>query len=51
VRGASHSGPTTGWRDYARAPDARYGNAQGAMRNAFWVSSYMFITYVASCNT
>jgi hypothetical protein len=33
VRGASRSGPAIGWRDYARAPDARYRNDQGAMRN------------------
>jgi hypothetical protein len=28
VRGAGHSVPTTGWRDYACASDERYGNAQ-----------------------
>jgi hypothetical protein len=51
VRGAGCTAPVTSWRDYARAPDARYGNAQGAVRNTFWVSSYMFITSVTSCNT
>jgi hypothetical protein len=38
-------------RDYACAPDARYGNAQGVVRHTFWVSSYMFINSVTSCNT
>jgi hypothetical protein len=38
------------WCDYARASYARYGNAQEVMRHAFWVSSYMFINSVASCN-
>jgi hypothetical protein len=51
MKGASRSEPMTTWCDYAHAPDARYGNAQGAVRNAFWVSSYMFITSVTSCNT
>jgi hypothetical protein len=51
VRGAGRTAPMTSWRDYAHAPDARYGNAQGAVRNAFWVSTYMFITSVTSCNT
>jgi hypothetical protein len=52
VRGAGRTAqPATIWRDYARAPDARYENAQGVMRNVFWVSSYMFITFVTSCNT
>jgi hypothetical protein len=51
MKGAGHSEPATTWRDYAHAPDARYGNAQGVVRNAFWVSSYMFITCVTSCNT
>jgi hypothetical protein len=51
MKGAGRSEPVTTWRDYARAPDARYGNAQGVMRNTFWVSSYVFITSVTSCNT
>jgi hypothetical protein len=50
VRGAGRTSPVIGCRDYARAPDARYGNAQGSVRNLFWVSSYMFITFVTSCN-
>jgi hypothetical protein len=50
VIGAGHSAPMIGWCDYARAPDARYENTQGAVRNAFWISSYIFITYVTSCN-
>jgi hypothetical protein len=48
--GAGHSAPVTCWRDYARAPDTRYENAQEAVRNAFWVSLYIFITSVTSCN-
>jgi hypothetical protein len=51
MKGAGRSEPATTWRDYARAPDARYGDAQGVMRNTFWVSSYVFITSVTSCNT
>jgi hypothetical protein len=51
MKGAAHSEPVTTWRDYARAPYARYGNAQGVVRHTFWVSSYMFITYVTSRNT
>jgi hypothetical protein len=35
TRGAGRTAPTTTWRDYARAPDARYGNAQGVVRNTF----------------
>jgi hypothetical protein len=35
MRGVGHSGLATSWRDFARAPDIRYGNAQGVMRNAF----------------
>jgi hypothetical protein len=38
--------PATTWHDYARAPNARHGNAQGVVRHAFWVSSYMFIIFV-----
>jgi hypothetical protein len=34
-RGAGRSGSATSWRDYARAPNARYGNAHGVMRNTF----------------
>jgi hypothetical protein len=45
------SEPVKTWRDYACAPDARYGNAQGVVRHTFWVSSYMFINSVTSCNT
>jgi hypothetical protein len=51
MRGAGRSGPATTWRDYRRAPDTRYGNAQGVVRNAFYVSLYMLITSVTSCNT
>jgi hypothetical protein len=51
VWGVGRTAPVTGWRDYAHAPDARYGNTQGAMRNAFCVNSYMFITSITSCNT
>jgi hypothetical protein len=51
MKGAAHSELVTTWRDYARAPYARYGNAQGVVRHTFWVSSYMFITYVNSRNT
>jgi hypothetical protein len=32
VRGAGRTVPVTIWHDYARAPDARYGNAQGVMK-------------------
>jgi hypothetical protein len=32
---AGHTEPTTTWCDYAGALDARYGNAQGVMRNTF----------------
>jgi hypothetical protein len=35
MKGPGHSEPVTTCRDYARAPDARYGNAQGVVRNAF----------------
>jgi hypothetical protein len=45
------SEPTTTWRDYARAPDAIYENAQGVVRHTFWISSYMFINSVTSYNT
>jgi hypothetical protein len=48
--GADRSALVIGWLDYARAPNARYGNAKADMRNAFWVSSYIFITSVTSCN-
>jgi hypothetical protein len=51
MKGGGHSEPATTWRDYARAPDAGYENTQGVMRHTFWVSSYMFITSVTSCNT
>jgi hypothetical protein len=51
MMGAGHCEPITTWHDYAHAPDAIYGNAQRIMRNTFWVSSYMFITSVISCNT
>jgi hypothetical protein len=51
VKGAGRTAPVTSWRDYARAPDIRYENAQRVVRNTFWVSSYMFITSVTSCNT
>jgi hypothetical protein len=50
MKGAGCSEPVTTWRDYARAPYARYGNAQGVVRHSFWVSSYMFITSVTSYN-
>jgi hypothetical protein len=50
MRSVGRTAPATTWRDYARAPDAKYGNAQGVVRNTFWVSSYMFITFVTSCN-
>jgi hypothetical protein len=43
--------PVTTWHDYARVQDARHGNAQGVVRHAFWVSSYMFINSIISCNT
>jgi hypothetical protein len=49
IKGGGHSEPATTWRDYTRAPDVRYGNAQGVMRHTFWVSLYMFITSVTSC--
>jgi hypothetical protein len=51
VTKGGRSEPTTTWRDYACAPDARYGNAQEVMRHTFWVSSYMFINSITSCNT
>jgi hypothetical protein len=51
VRGAGRTTPMTSWRDYACAPYARYGNAQGVVRNTFWVSSCMFITSSTSYNT
>jgi hypothetical protein len=51
MKGAGRSDPTITWRDYTFAPNARYRNAQGVVRNTFWVSSYMFITSVTSCNT
>jgi hypothetical protein len=47
VTGASRSVPVTGWYDYALALDARYKKSQGAVRNALWVSSYIFITSVS----
>jgi hypothetical protein len=50
MRGVGRTAPAKTWRDYARAPDAKYGNAQGVVRNTFWVSSYMFITFVTSYN-
>jgi hypothetical protein len=50
MMGAGRGVPVIGWRDYALAPDARCGNTQGVMRNAFWVCSYIFITSVTSCN-
>jgi hypothetical protein len=51
VTKGGHSEPATTWRDYARAPNAIYGNAQGVVRHAFWVSSYMFINSFTFCNT
>jgi hypothetical protein len=51
VMKGGHSEPATTWHDYARAPDARVGNAEGVVRHAFWVSLYMFINFVISCNT
>jgi hypothetical protein len=42
--------PMIGWCYSALSPDARYGNVQGVVRNAFWVSSYIFITSVTSYN-
>jgi hypothetical protein len=51
MKGAGRSEPATIYRDYARAPDAKYGDAQGVMRNTLWVSSHMFITSITSCNT
>jgi hypothetical protein len=36
--GAGHRVPVIGWHDYALSLDARYGNVQGVMMNAFWVS-------------
>jgi hypothetical protein len=35
VTKGGYSEPTTTCRDYARAPDARYGNAQGIVRHTF----------------
>jgi hypothetical protein len=35
VMGAGRTAPATSWRDYARALDARYGNAQRVVSNAF----------------
>jgi hypothetical protein len=51
VMKGGHSEPVITWHDYACAPDARYGNPQGVMRHAFWVSSYIFINFVTSYNT
>jgi hypothetical protein len=51
MKGVDRSEPATTWHDYTRASDARYGNAHGVMRNAFWVSSYKFITSVTYYNT
>jgi hypothetical protein len=51
VMKGGHSEPVTTWCDYACALDARYGNAQGVMRHALWVNSYMFINSVISYNT
>ena len=31
----------TSWRDFALSLDARYGNAQGVVRDAFWVKLYI----------
>jgi hypothetical protein len=50
VTGVGRSVPITSWRDYALTPDVRYKNAQGVMRNAFYVSSYIFITSITSYN-
>jgi hypothetical protein len=47
--GVGHRIPMTGLCDYALSPNIRYGNDQGVISNAFWVSTYIFITYVTSC--
>jgi hypothetical protein len=33
----------TTWKDFALAEDARFGNAQGAVRDAFWVNFKLFV--------
>jgi hypothetical protein len=50
VTGANHCVPVTGCCDNALSLDGRYGNAQGVMKIAFWVSSYIFITSGTSYN-
>lgn len=37
----------TAWKDFALAPDARYGNAQGAVKDAFWVNYLVFLNICA----
>jgi hypothetical protein len=51
VTKGGRSEPATTWRDYAHAPNARHGNAQGVVKHESWVSSYMLINFVISCNT
>jgi hypothetical protein len=49
VTSDGHHIPMTRWRDYALSPNARHGNGLGVVRNAFWVSSYIFISFATSC--
>ena len=37
----------TAWKDFALAPDARFGNAQGAVKDAFWVNYLVFFDICA----
>jgi hypothetical protein len=39
----------TSWRHFGLAPDARFGNAQGAVRDAFWVKFKLFLDFTVSC--
>ena len=37
----------TAWKDFALAPDVRFGNAQGAVKDAFWVNNKVFLDICA----
>ena len=37
----------TAWKDFALAPDARFGNAQGAVKDAFWANYLAFLDICA----
>jgi hypothetical protein len=46
TRSDGTTSPATCWADYALAPDATYGTAQGAAWSDFWVS---FLVIIFQC--